>query len=438
MSAVTTTAGPVPATVRPALIRNAAALMTSTAASGALTFVFWVVAARWFPPEVVGQVSAMAASMALLAALAQLNLINLYARFLPRAGARTRRLVLVGYGAATAMSITLTAGFFLFGFAGGLVPADPLTRLLFTGAVAASAVFFIQGSVLTALGKAVWVPAVNGLSAAARLALLPLLAGAGAATASAVLAAWAVPVVVAMAVVSWWVVARGAPHHARSHTSEPTGSRREVFGFASAEYVNGMLANVVAFLPPVVVATVLGPEPGAYFYLPWLVGVSATTLLWNVVTSFVVEASRDGTRARAHLNRAIGLALAIVVPGTLVLALMPAPLLELLGPAYAAEGTGTLRLIGLSLPFTGLILLYSAFSMMEKRMWRLVAVQTGGAVILLAGIWWGLSAAGIIGPAAALLVSQAAVGLALLPTLIRKYRETGTSGYSPQWTMEAG
>jgi O-antigen/teichoic acid export membrane protein len=422
---------------RPALVRNATALMTSTAVGGALTFVFWVAAARWFPPEVVGRVSAMAASMTLIAALAQLNLVSLYARFLPRAGARTRRMILSGYGASTAMSIVLSVGFFVLGFSSGLVGGDLLTKLLFTGAVIASAIFFLQGSVLTALGRAVWVPAVNGLSSAARLALLPLLAGAGSAAAGAVLAAWALPIVVAMVVVSWWVIARGAPAHARSHRAEPAAGRREVLGFVSAEYVNGLLANAVAFLPPVVVAARLGPEQGAYFYIPWLVGVSAITLLWNVVTSFVVEASRDGSRARAHIDRTIGMVLAIVVPGALVLSLAARPLMALLGPAYAEHGAAPLRLIGLSLPFAGIVLLFSAFSVMEKRMWRLVAVQATGALILVAGIWFGLSWAGIVAPAAALLVSQAAVGLALLPTLIRKYRETSTSRTSPLWAVES-
>jgi O-antigen/teichoic acid export membrane protein len=282
-----------------------------------------------------------------------------------------------------------------------------------------------------------WVPAVNGLTAAARLALLPLLAGAGTAAASAVLAAWAVPIVFTTLAVTWWVIARGAPAHARSHTAAAPTGRREVLGFASAEYVNGLLTNAVAFLPPVLVTAALGPEQGAYFYIPWLVGVSVVTLLWNIVTSFVVEASRDGTRARDHLNRAIALVLAVVLPGALVLSLAATPLMALLGPAYAAHGATPLRLIGLSLPFAGIVLLFSAFSAMEKRMWRLVAVQGSGALILFAGSWLGLPQVGIVAPAAALLGSQAVVGLILLPTLIRKYRETGKTRVNPQWAMEA-
>jgi O-antigen/teichoic acid export membrane protein len=419
---------------RATLVRNAAALMTSTVASAALSFVFWIAAARWFPPETVGRVSAAAAAMALLAALAQLNLVSLYARFLPTAGARTRRLVVAGYAASAAMSVLLTAGFFLLGFATGLVGGGWPTRLGVTAAVVASAVFFIQGGVLTALGHAAWVPVAGAVTSAARLVLLPLLAGFAAG--DGLLLAWVLPIVVVMAVTTWWVLARGAPAHARARPSAAPVRPREMLGFASAEYVNGLLSNAVAFLPPVLVAGVLGAVAGAYFYLPWLIGVAVTTLLWNVVTSFVVAAADGGTPVRPHANRAVGLVLAVVVPGTLALSLGATPLLGLLGAGYAAEGAAVLRLIGLSLPFAAVVLLFSAFSVLEKRMWRLVAVQAAGAVLLFSGTWIGLPRLGPVAPALSLLAAQAAVGLAVLPAVARAYRRTGRPpDAAPQWTL---
>jgi O-antigen/teichoic acid export membrane protein len=414
------------------LVRTATALMTSTAGTAALSFVFWIAAARWFPPETVGRVAAAAAAMALLAALAQLNLVSLYARFLPTAGARTRPLVVAGYGASAAMSVLLTVGFFLSGFATGLIGGGWVSRLAFTAAVIASAVFFIQGGVLTALGRAAWVPAAGGVTSAARLALLPLLAGFAAG--DGLLLAWVLPIVAVMAATTWWVLARGAPAHARARPAAAPVRPREVLRFASAEYVNGMLSNAAAFLPPVLVAGVLGAVPGAYFYLPWLIGISVTTLLWNVVTSFVVAAAGDGTPARADTNRALYLVLAIVLPGTLVLSLGATPLLGLLGGDYAAEGAAVLRLLGLSLPFAAVVLVFSAFSILEKRMWRLVAVQAAGAALLFAGVWIGLPRLGAVAPALSLLAAQAAVGLALLPAVVRAYRRTGRPPEVPRST----
>ncbi|MFV2022245.1 lipopolysaccharide biosynthesis protein [Micromonospora sp. LOL_023] len=416
---------------RPALLHSAVALMTSTVASAGLGFVFWVVAARWFPPEAVGRASAAVSAMALLAGLAQLNLINLYARFLPGAGQHTRRLILTGYAASAVMSLLLGGGFLVLGLGTGIIGPAPAQRLVFVAAVVASAIFFISDGVLTALRKAGSVPVKNVIASSAKLALLPLLAGTAAG--DGMLIAWAAPMLVTMLGVNWWILRRLAPAHARTAPAAPAPARRELLGFASAEYVNGLLTNAVAFLPPVMVAGVLGVTASAYFYIPWTIGVAGSTLLWNVVTSFVVTAASDPAAARAHVNRAFGLVAAVVLAGALVLGGAAGPLLRVLGGEYAAEGAGTLRLVGLSLPFTGVILLSCAFAMMEKRMWPVVTVQSVGIAAFLALSWYGLPQVGIIAPAAALCMTQAAVAIALLPSLVRRYRATGDPAAPPAW-----
>lgn len=127
---------------------------------------------------------------------------------------------------------------------------------------------------------------------------------------------------------------------------------------------------------------------------------------------------------RTHIDRAV--LLVALVTGLAMLTLVTAarPLLGLLGPDYAANGADALRLIGLSLPFTGVVLLYAAFAMMEKRMWRVVLVQSAGAVICLGGAVLGLPRFGIAAPALALLVGQAVTATVLLPGLVRRYRAT--------------
>jgi O-antigen/teichoic acid export membrane protein len=405
--------------------------MSSTVATAVLGFLFWVVAARWFPASAYGRTSAAVSSMTLLAAVAQLNLISLYARFLPTAGARTRRVILSGYAASVAMSVLLAVGFVGFGF-GDQLPGAGLGRLLlFAISVLASSLLLIQDAVLTALRRTGWVPVKNVLFSVAKLLLLPVLAGA---SVGGLFLAWVLPVFLVVIVVNWWILARLAPAHARAAEHEPAPARpRELRGFLAAGYISGVVSNTVSFIPPVMVATVLGPVASAYFYVPWLIGVSACTLLWNVVTSFVVEASRAGNEARTHLNRAIRLGLAVIVPTTLVLALAGRQVLAIFGPEYATHGAGPLRLIALALPCTGVILLNSAFAVMEKRMWWLVAIQSTSATAFIGGSWLGLSRLGSEAPALAYLIVQAAAALLLLPRVVRRYRATGGRASRPEW-----
>jgi hypothetical protein len=127
------------------------------------------------------------------------------------------------------------------------------------------------------------------------------------------------------------------------------------------------------------------------------------------------------------------LAASVAGGGMVVLTWGAGPILSIFDGSYAQFGAGSLRLIGLSLPFTGIFILYGAFSVMEKRMWRMVGIQLTGATGFLAGTWFGLPRVGLIAPAMALLISQAAVGIVLLPGLIRKYRAVTGPGRAPAW-----
>ena len=87
---------PEPAARRGGLGIDIAAVMTSSAATGVLGFVFWTVAARGYETAEVGRASAIITSATLIAILANFSLGSLYERFLPLAGTHTKRIVRSG------------------------------------------------------------------------------------------------------------------------------------------------------------------------------------------------------------------------------------------------------------------------------------------------------------------------------------------------------
>ncbi len=413
----------------PAVVtRQASALMVSTVASAALGFLFWVVAARWFPPETVGQASAAVSAMTLLAGIAQLNLATLYARYVPTAGRRTRSVLLGGAAASVAMAVAASAIYLWIAPGHPSATAGVARGALFGIAVIASALYFIADGAFTALGRAARVPVKNVVTSGAKLALvvaLGIVVGSGAGP-FGLLLAWTVPIILAVLVVGWITFRRYVPGHVdTSGHLERRLPRGEIARFAGAEYVNAIVSNTVAFAPPVLVSAVVGATRGAYFYLPWLVGVAATTMLWNIVTPFVAAASGDAASGRRHMLRSVRLGALVSIGGAVVLAAGATPLLSLLGGSYAAEGSTPLRLVGLALPFTAVVLLFGAFCVMRRRMWGLTAVQATAAVAFFAGTWLSLSHLGLVGPALAYLIAQAAVALAVLPTVISRFRTFG-------------
>jgi len=414
--------------------RTAVTLMASTIATSVMGFAFWIVVARWFPAEVVGRASALIASMTLIASVAQINLVNFFARFLPTAGGRTTRWVMAGFTAVAVTAGLLASAFLALRLDGGLAGAGWGFASLFVASAALATVSYVADGVVTSLGRAHWVPLKNVGTHAAKLAVAVILGILGlTASYRSLFLTWVAPIAISVAVVV--AAALRLAHARRGQPQTTVARRREVASFVGAEYVNSILGNVVVYVPPVLVANVLGAERSAYFYVPWTMGVGATALLWNIVTSFVVTASSQPSQAPQALRRAIRLGAVIAVPGALVLGLGARPLVSLVGPGYA-HGAGVLTLVGASLPFTAVLLLYSAFCLMRRRVWPLTAVQAGSVVVLVGISWWGLPLWGVSAPGLAYLVGQAGLALLVLPRVVRRYRAIAHG--REDWTRVTG
>src|SRR5258708_7736366 len=109
--------------------------MISTGATALLGIAFWGVAAHSYKPSAIGRASAELAAMTLLAQVAQLNLANAFLRFLPRAGMRTRSVILLGYAACSALAVGVVVLFLATPLRNGVIPSGINFSLLFAGAV---------------------------------------------------------------------------------------------------------------------------------------------------------------------------------------------------------------------------------------------------------------------------------------------------------------
>jgi O-antigen/teichoic acid export membrane protein len=404
------------------LVRNALALMFSTAGSAALGMAFWAVAARLFSPAEVGRASAEVASVTLLAGLAQLGLTSIFTRFLPVAHRKTGRLLRTGYAAAVALAVALSAGFLLLHFDSSFLPGDVPSLGVFAAAVVLFAVFALQDGVLTAFRRAPWVPVENFTVAALRLAMLPILVGAGGG--SGVFSAWAAPMAAGVLVVSVLVFGRLVPAQERARAAPGVApTRAELVNYSVSQYVGGVVGSVVTLLPPVLVATQLGAQQSAFFYFPWLFSTSCMALLWNIVFSLVVEAVHDVARTRQLLARAVALGGLVTFGAGVALGVGAPWVLSVIGGTYAEGGATSLRLIASSLPFTGIITLYCAVSLITKRTWAVTRLQAIAAGVLVVGSFPAMHRFGTAGMGLTFLVSRVLLAVGAIPGLIDAFRE---------------
>ncbi len=405
------------------VVRNAVALMFSTVASAGLGMLFWVVAARLYDVDDVGRAAAAVSAITLLGGLAQLSLHAVFIRFLPTAGEATGRFIGVSYFASGSVAIILAVAFYVLMPSARFLPPGPVALGAFSLAVVAASFSGLQDSVLTALRRTTWVPVENITIAIGKLGLLPVLASG--AVVAPVIISWGAPVVAAVLVLSVAIFFRLAPIQARRLRGRSAlPSQRELLTFLSAQNLTGILANLTAYLPPLLVTLVLGPEQSGLFYVPWLIGTSLFALSWNVLVSLVVEASTDPTRIRLQLRHALRLLLLVTVGGGTALALGAPLILSVLGGRYTHGGAESLRLIGLALPFSVIGTMFSVTGYMAKKAWGLFFASLASAVIFLGGAYVAMTRLGygIEGAAGAYCASEVVLAFVLLPITVRRLR----------------
>jgi O-antigen/teichoic acid export membrane protein/aminoglycoside phosphotransferase len=336
-----------PVVVDDRMNRNATALVAGSVLTSVLGFAFWVIAARTMSKADVGVGGAAVAALVLLGNISTLGLRNALPRFLPLAGASSRRLIIRSYAAAGAAGVAC-AGVFVVGarlWAPDLAALhDGIAgRVLFMGAVAVWAVFILQDSVLIGLRHATWVPIENLGYAVGKLVLLVVLASTGS---WALLVAWVIPALLIIGPLNHGIFRRLIP---ATSSPAPAGEDaihwRSIVRFASGDH----LADTIRFFGAEGVVLIVVAHVGAELSAPLFFAITIAATLGlvssNIVSAFVAEASARPYEMEALLRRSARRAASLVVPAALVAAAAAPIGLSIFGSDYSTEGTTVLRLL---------------------------------------------------------------------------------------------
>jgi O-antigen/teichoic acid export membrane protein len=351
--------------------------------AGGLGFVFWVLTAHYQKASAVGSVTAEVSAITFLASAGSLNLINVFARFLPEAGWHARRMILVSYGGAVLAGSLVAVIFLLTPLASGLVLGGGLGRLAFAVCVVLNSVFMIQDGGLVGFGRSGWVPIENILVASVRLALLPLAITFLSAPVG-ILWSWALPMAVAVLVVNALIIGRLAGRQAKQRPKLPTFGK--LGRFVAIESVTTALSAAVSAFLPALVTQRLGPTQGGYFYVPWIITTMVSLLVSSILISMVREAVARPEKAGFTIRRSLGLVLMVVIAGMVGCLFLSGLVLARLGPDYAAYGASLLRWVGLALPAMAINLLHWATCLVRRRPWPVFAVNLTTSAAIFSGV----------------------------------------------------
>ncbi|MFE3494346.1 lipopolysaccharide biosynthesis protein [Streptomyces sp. NPDC059175] len=400
------------------LFRNAYALMLSTGVSAALGLGFWLVAARYYTEEAVGQGSAAIAAMRLLASVTATTMIGAVVRYVPRAGRTTGPLVWRAYAVSSLVVCVACAAFLLtLDFWGpSYAPLRGLTAgLVFTASCVAWALLTLQDGVLTGLRKAVWVPVGNAVFSVGKLLLLV-----GCATALPVLGvfvSWAAATALSVLPLGWLVFRKLIPRQAALDRDRVPPRMREIGRFLAGDSVGALFSLAMINLLPVMVAVRFDAAHNGFFYIAYTVGGTMEFMAINMASSLTAHASHSPESLAGGVRGALRRMAVLLVPVVGVLVVFAPQILAPFGPDYAEHGTTVLRLLAAAALPRVAVELYIGVLRVQGRTGVLAVLQGSMCVLVLGGAAVLLGPTGISGAGLAVLLSMSLVAVVSVPGL---------------------
>ncbi|MFF4233203.1 lipopolysaccharide biosynthesis protein [Streptomyces sp. NPDC001820] len=392
------------------MFRNAYALMLSTGVSAALGLGFWLVAARYYTEEAVGEGSAAIAAMRLLASITATTMIGAVVRYVPRAGRATGPLVWRAYAVSSLVVCLASVAFLLTLDLWGPSYA-PLSGvgagLLFIASCVGWALLTLQDGVLTGLRKAVWVPVGNAVFSIGKLLLLAVFA-----TALPVLGifvSWAAAIALSVLPLGWLIFRRLIPRQAAADRHREPLRMRDIGRFLAGDSVGSLFSLAMINLLPVMVAVRFDAAHNGFFYIAYTVGGTMEFMAINMASSLTAHASHSPESLAGGVRGALRRMAVLLVPVVVFLVVFAPQILAPFGEEYAEHGTTVLRLLAAAALPRVAVELYIGVLRVQGRTGVLAALQ-GTMCALVLG-----SAALLLGPVG---ISGAGLGLLLSMTVM--------------------
>jgi O-antigen/teichoic acid export membrane protein len=395
--------------------RDGLALVLSSAISSAVGLLYWVVAARLFPPDEVGVNTTLISTMTLLGITAQLNLGSALLRFVPVAGRSAGSLVGACYAIAILSACALGAVFALGArwWAPDLVDALGQGPLLafFLVATPVWAAFAMHDYTLTAIKRATLVPLENLAFSLLKVGFLVV--GTMVVFRGVIAVSWMLATAVIVLIVAAFLARALRPTAATPPAREQIRPR-SIAGYVSADWAGGLCTDAVEFGLPLVVLFSLDADSAGTFSVVWAIAYAFYLVTHGMSQSMVTHVAASPEACHAAVRTMVTKALTLIVPGVLVIVLGAGLILSIFGPHYAENGTTLLVLCALSAVPNVVVGAAVAVARIRQRPAAIFGIPATVAVVVMPLALTLMPDFGLTGVGIALVAGQSAVAAGIL------------------------
>lgn len=382
------------------MLVNAGSLVGTSAVTSILGFTFWWLAARKFPPHVVGFASAAISAMTLLGTFAMFGLGTLLIGELPRQHGKAASLI------STALIVAGGAGGCL-GIAFAVIApsvsreflalrASPQDMLLFAVGVSLTAIGFVLDQSLIGLLRGALQLWRNVVFAITKLvALFGISLWLSHVVGLTIYAAWAFGNMASVAALAAFALFKGKLH---IRSSLPYWGLLRKLGRAALEHhLLNLTFQIPALTLPVIVTVMLSATTNAWFYVSWMIAGFGFFVPFALATVLYAESSAHPTMLARKARMTLGIATLAAVALNFLLLLAAQNILAVFGHIYADQAVWSLRILGFAAFPLAIRDHYIAICRIQNRIARAVLPLAAGVLLELAAAALGAYLGGLLG-----------------------------------------
>ena len=371
------------------LFKNSIYIMLSSISSAGFGLIFWMLAAKFYPPEDVGFSTALISSMSLIVLISSFGLDFSIIRFIPlndKSNIFNTTVIIMTFFAAI-------IGIMFITYVDILSPElaflkSPLNSVLYLMFLVASSIVSLIGITLIAIRKAKY-QFIQSIVVGSRVLLLIPLMLLGA---LGIFSAMGISFILAFALGSILLANSGI----RYRFTIDQAFLKKSLSFSAGNYINSIFMSAPIMILPIMVLNILGPKQAAYYYTTYAI-VSLLFMIPNAISMSLFVEGSHGEALKKNVIKSIVYTVSLLIPIGMILYLLAGRMLIYIGLNYATHGLDFLKIMIISSLFVGINSIFFALKRIQKDIKSLIILSSLIFVLLLGLSYVFMITFGIVG-----------------------------------------
>jgi len=402
------------------LFKNSFHLISSTFASSALGFLFWMAVARFYTSSELGLAASIISSMNLVALFSFLGLNISIIRFLPQSKNKEDLI-------NSSFTLSLIAALIIsFIFIIGIDFWSPKTVFLKENLLyAVTFILFLGFWVITVLMDSIFIACriskyvllKEFIFSAIKMPLPVLFAPF---SAFGIFISWIIGALISM-IYGLKILYKIIPNYKPRFLLKKE-VLRDMFSFSFWNYMANFFNVMPGLVLPIMLANMISPREAAYFYTSWTISSLLFMIPKQTSQSLFAESSNFKDALDKFIIRSIRVVSMILIPSVFFFFIFGDKLLLVYGSEYSLAGSDLLRIFALSSVPLAICSIFSTIKNVESSVRIVLLVNATIAIITLVGSYFLVGRLGLIGVGYAWFVGNTIVAIGTGFSIINRYR----------------